>query len=478
MTYLLIEYQQQKCRIGIDAFPITIGRDPANSIVLQDAKASRFHLKIKKNLSTVVAHDLDSRNGTCLNGKKIKNAPIKNHDQLLIGNTTLTFINTVNLAENIANTLLLGLNNVTKLPEKNFQHHRQEINQLLKQCETSAVYQQVQKECVKLLSFNKLEKVAMKICLYAKKILPTCEAAMFFHWDADHQHLFPVTQKHWGKKNDFKVSSKWLAQAINRRQAILSYSERENITILPVLLYGKTPVALLQIEHQQIEQHAIAALQMLLQRSASHIQMLSLTDTLNRWSISMINSITKTIEEKDTYTMGHSERVRKHVGGIASVLELDEITTKNLEASALCHDVGKIGIPDNILKKSTMLDNAEYEEMKLHPVIGAEVVSHLPNSKNFVSGILYHHERWNGTGYPEGLAGEKIPFFARIIAVADSFDAMVSGRSYSGFIPPKEAIAKLLRETDIYDPEILKAFAQAYDCEKINLKSNTLIQKI
>ena len=191
----------------------------------------------------------------------------------------------------------------------------------------------------------------------------------------------------------------------------------------------------------------------------------------------MIKSITRTLEEKDTYTMGHSERVGRYSLAIAQVLGLDSNTQQNLLASALCHDVGKIGIPDSILKKSSLLRSDEYEEMKQHPVLGAEIVAHIPNSADFVSGILHHHERWNGTGYPEGLAGEDIPFFARIIAIADSFDAMVSGRTYSGFMNEAEALEKLLEETDLYDPEILQAFASAYQDKKIKAKTDTLIEK-
>jgi HD-GYP domain-containing protein (c-di-GMP phosphodiesterase class II) len=141
--------------------------------------------------------------------------------------------------------------------------------------------------------------------------------------------------------------------------------------------------------------------------------------------------------------------------------------------SALCHDVGKIGIPDAILKKASILSAEEYEEMKLHPKIGVDIISNMPNARKFLSGIKSHHEKWDGTGYPDGLAGEEIPFFGRIVAIADVFDAMVSGRAYSGFMDQSDAIQRLVEESELFDPEILKACVRAHDSGSLTLKTNT-----
>ena len=141
--------------------------------------------------------------------------------------------------------------------------------------------------------------------------------------------------------------------------------------------------------------------------------------------------------------------------------------------SSLLHDVGKIGIPDSILKKASLLTSEEYEEMKLHPSIGAKIVAHLPNAARFVSGVKHHHEKWDGTGYPDGFIGEDIPFFARIVALADVFDAMVSGRSYSGFVDQSDAIERLQDEKELFDPEIFKSFTRAYENGILTIKTST-----
>ena len=139
----------------------------------------------------------------------------------------------------------------------------------------------------------------------------------------------------------------------------------------------------------------------------------------------------------------------------------------------MCHDIGKIGIPDAILKKASHLSEDEYEEMKLHPTIGAEIVSHMPNAHRFISGVKHHHEKWDGSGYPDGLAGEDIPFFGRIVGIADVFDAMISGRAYAGFIDEADAIERLVREQQFFDPEILKAFVRAHEKGSLNFRTST-----
>lgn len=194
---------------------------------------------------------------------------------------------------------------------------------------------------------------------------------------------------------------------------------------------------------------------------------------LDSWLFGVMDTMMSTIEAKDTYTRGHSERVSSYAMAIADEMKLHKDVKRLLMISALCHDIGKIGIPDSILKKASLLSSEEYQEMKLHPTIGSNIISHLPNAQKIISGVKYHHEKWDGTGYPEGLAGEDIPFFGRIVALADVFDAMVSGRSYSGFMDQDDAVERLMNEGDLFDPEVLKAFVRACEKGSISLKTST-----
>jgi HD-GYP domain-containing protein (c-di-GMP phosphodiesterase class II) len=165
--------------------------------------------------------------------------------------------------------------------------------------------------------------------------------------------------------------------------------------------------------------------------------------------------------------------VSKYALAIADELKLNRGLKKLLLMSSLCHDIGKVGIPDAILRKASLLSVDEYEEMKNHPVIGARIVAQIPNAKRFISGIKYHHEKWDGSGYPDGLVGEQIPFFGRIIGVADAFDAMISGRSYSGFMSEEKAVEELSQEKGLFDPDVIKAFSKAFDNGRVTQRTST-----
>lgn len=481
MSYFLIQRDTQRYRVRVESFPLSIGRDPVNGIALDDPGASRFHVKIKKRNLSHIIQDLGSKNGTYLNGEKIINSVLRNNDQIQIGNTTLTFVHASNLHKSIEDTLALELKEIANHPlsAKDLTLRRIDPSQMIKECEQKTINCKRVYEChANLTLATDMNDVSQQLLARIKEFMPTIINTALFTWNDKTNSLSPLAFKNYQSSTHFKIDSAHLAQVINRHQVLLLDSPQTSIAILPMLLFG-IPICLAHLEFplQPQSEKALGLIQTLLQRCAPHFEMLSLYKELNNWSMSMIKSITRTLEEKDTYTMGHSERVGKYALGIATELGLDPKTKHNLLASALCHDVGKIGIPDSILKKSDLLRSDEYEEMKLHPVLGAEIIGHIPNSKDFISGVLYHHERWNGTGYPEGLAGEKIPFFGRIIAVADSFDAMVSGRSYSGFISAEEAFEKLLIETDLYDTEILESFAKAWQNNRIKIKTDTLIQK-
>ncbi len=146
--------------------------------------------------------------------------------------------------------------------------------------------------------------------------------------------------------------------------------------------------------------------------------------------INSVRALAAAIDAKDPYTRGHSERVARYAVSIAKAMELRPEEIRKVKLSALLHDVGKIGIDDRILRKPTALTDEEFEVMKLHPSKGAAIMSAIPQLADVVPGMRHHHEKWEGGGYPDGLKGEEIPLLARIVSVADTFDAMTTTRPY------------------------------------------------
>ena len=185
------------------------------------------------------------------------------------------------------------------------------------------------------------------------------------------------------------------------------------------------------------------------------------------------HSIAAIIAAKDTYTAGHSERVTRYSVAMARLLKLDRETSNNLLISALCHDVGKVAISDAVLRKPGLLGADEMEEMKQHPLIGSKIVSCFPLSGPILSGIRHHHERLDGTGYPDGLVGDQISLFARVIGIVDAFDAIVSGRSYSGFSTEEQAVEILCKMPDSFDSDLLRIFASGVGNGLITLRTET-----
>lgn len=187
-------------------------------------------------------------------------------------------------------------------------------------------------------------------------------------------------------------------------------------------------------------------------------------DKLQKAYLDIVQTIRATVEAKDTYTRGHSDRVSAYSVLLGKYLNLSPEDLEILRIGGLFHDVGKIGIPDTILLKNGKLTDEEYTEIKKHPKIGADILDNSDMFKDIIPFVKYHHERYDGRGYPEGLSGENIPYIARIAAVADSFDAMSSKRVYRDSLPKeivKEEIIKNLGTQ--FDPEIGAIFLEIID---------------
>ena len=183
--------------------------------------------------------------------------------------------------------------------------------------------------------------------------------------------------------------------------------------------------------------------------------------------LELTQALATTIDAKDKYTSGHSRRVAEYSKMLAAALGKDEKTQQKIYLFALLHDIGKIGIPDWIINKQDKLTEEEYAEIKKHPQIGYEIlksISILPNLKN---GVRWHHERIDGTGYPDGLKGSDIPEFARIISVADAYDAMTSNRSYRDSLPQEQVRSEIIKHIGSqFDKTIAEKMIEIIDTDK------------
>lgn len=205
-------------------------------------------------------------------------------------------------------------------------------------------------------------------------------------------------------------------------------------------------------------------LNFVLDKASSSIENFALYENLYESLFSILYAFVETLEARDAYTKQHSARVTRYAATMAKALGRSDEEIEILQVAANLHDIGKIGIPDHILLKPGKLTEEEYEVIKRHPLIGSHIIGHFDMWSKEQRVIRAHHERWDGRGYPDGLKREQIPYLARIIAIADVYDALTSDRSYRTRMPVDKAVA-ILRENSgsQFDPEIAELFLHLLD---------------
>jgi HD-GYP domain-containing protein (c-di-GMP phosphodiesterase class II) len=203
----------------------------------------------------------------------------------------------------------------------------------------------------------------------------------------------------------------------------------------------------------------------LLGATASHMAIFmenaALYEDLGAMFLGTLEALTASIDAKDRYTCGHSRRVAHLTQQLAAAIGLDEHAVSRCHIAGLVHDVGKIGVPEAVLLKPGRLDAQEFAWIRRHPEMGHRILKDIPQLADVLPGVLYHHERWDGKGYPQGLRREEIPLIARLIGLADSFDAMSSSRTYRSALPRAEVLREIERcAGSQFDPELARAFVR------------------
>ena len=233
---------------------------------------------------------------------------------------------------------------------------------------------------------------------------------------------------------------------------IFSYSVSGILGILVVA----GPLALLRYSQMQFVKRTETAVNELRSKNEELIQRSFEIDTLNE---TLLQTLAKVIDYRDPYVYGHSEYVAKYASKIAEELGLPADKVETIYQAGLLHDIGKLGVPERVLLKPGILTKEEYEVVKQHSIIGAELLESNPSLHDIIPWILHHHERYDGQGYPSQLAGEEIPIEARILALADAVDAMASDRPYRTALDPSSILDELRKNEGLqFDPRVTEAF--------------------
>jgi diguanylate cyclase (GGDEF)-like protein len=198
-------------------------------------------------------------------------------------------------------------------------------------------------------------------------------------------------------------------------------------------------------------------------------QLAGLDAKFKRLFVDALGGLISALEARDEHTANHSAKVRRYAMMIARKMSLPQRTVEHVGRAAMLHDIGKIGLPDNVLRKASSLTKQEWELVRRHPIMSVRILEGMEFLDQEIPAVRYHHERFDGGGYPEGLAGSSIPLAARILAVADAFDAMVSSRVYRDGMGVAAALEEIRGNSGTqFDPAVVEAFFQVVQEEKIN----------
>ena len=498
ITLVVVDQDGNRSSYRAPGLPLTIGRGNDNHLVLNDAKVSRNHLRVDYCDDRIVIEDLSSKNGTYVDGKLISpGSPIVATGKVIIGSTKIKFIahnaHDTNVPERQVDSDIIPRIGVTatELPVRqkitDFADANVELSANRSVKFTIEPLTSTTTRIVSPLVYEKYLAVSRETSIDQACATLSREVLSFLPEIKKISYLFCKTNG--GRAENFsqKVAQSEFAQAYlvanSEAGAILVKNVGDISVVHKAIMAIRSELLILDIDidrrltPQQID--SLVQLQSLANLCAPAFESLLLREGLEQVFTGMLETLVATVEAKDTYTYGHSERVCRYATVIADELKLDSEQKKNLIISALCHDIGKVAIPDMILKKPTLLSVDEFEEMKSHPTIGADLLANVPNVERFIGGIKHHHERWDGTGYPDGLRGENIPLFARIIALVDCYDAMTSGRTYSSFVSGEEAADRLIHSNaELYDPEIVKVFARVCEQGRISKEYDTLLPAV
>lgn len=234
---------------------------------------------------------------------------------------------------------------------------------------------------------------------------------------------------------------------------------------------GKDQIVIFRGASDLVPQH-------LAERTDAIVDRIERGDGEYRSALSMISALTAAIDAKDHYTYAHSKNVARYAATLAVAAGLNDDQVRTIYAAGLLHDIGKISIPENILNKTGKLEDGEYRVMKDHVNNSIEMIRHLPEMDYLIPAVLGHHERWDGKGYPRGIAGEEIPISARCLAIADVFDAMTTDRPYRRGLPLEYALEEIRKGAGTqFDPSLAKTFAQLIRSRSIPLSPQAAARK-
>jgi HD-GYP domain-containing protein (c-di-GMP phosphodiesterase class II) len=492
---------------------ISLGRLKGCDVVVDDEAASRRHCTVTAREDVCVVADLQSANGTFVNEKRIATVELQKGDKIRIGSTVIELTDvmdntsavskpaggslgassttSLNIVETRSNTLVQRAVDPTKLEFLSQVYKRKDESHLL--ASTQKYLTTLHKVSDLLSRASSVEALFDSIVQAILEVTGGDRAAVLIkNHETGAVDMVTVRTKDGKVAGEVKLSrtvvndvlEKGISAFTDDALADERYGGGESIVRQRIRSVMCAPMrttdqilGVLYVDSQMAREFSEAELELLAavgNQSGIALHRAKLMQEVEKLFLDVMKAIASIIDAKDGYTHKHSERVSAFGVRLAKHLGFDADARAVVELSGLLHDVGKIGVPDAILNKPGKLTDSEFKEMRLHPLHGARILSNIHSAKvvSLLPGVKYHHERWDGKGYPEGLKGEEIPLLGRVLGVADFLDALTSDRSYRKGLPLEEALQMVKDlEGQAFDPVVVKAAVELHEKGELALPS-------
>ena len=487
---------EENLSVTDEDLPFTIGRDKESLLHIKSTAVSRNHAILYAEDGVHYVKDLDSTNGTFLNGKKVKKSKLSAGDRVVVANVEILIENSpallsptqspLDLTVSIDNPIQVDPTVTIRNPDEdvvveNFLD-KETTHDLSRSHSALQTLYHADKVLRDIEDFKQLLDNLMDLIM---EVMPASRGYIFL---INQENGMPVpyvrrSPETLGEDAEIVVSKTILQTAVEQKESILSndalvderFVDSKSVAAAKVrsamcapLVNRSKVMGIIYLDSTDksnlFSKDDLSLLSALALKAGIALDNARLYDDMRNNFYNTVETLVRAIQARDQYTSGHSARVTRYSLMIADRLNLSTKQKHQLYLASMLHDIGKIGIPDDLLNRPGKLSEEELQKIRDHVTMGANMLKAMGEMHPIVPLILHHHEAWDGSGYPDGLKGEQIPELSRIIAVADTFDAMTSDRPYRQARSRDEAVAELRRCSGTsYDPKMVDVFVEILD---------------
>ncbi len=466
------------------------GREESCDVHLPEVGVSRQHFAIEWSGREFTITDLGSSNGTYVNSERIKSSPLKPEDLVVAGEAVLQFcVQEAIQKAGKASTITFVANDWKEQGSdrlKKLRASEHDFIETILEAYAGEKIERLQKALAAVYKVGNILSAEEDLDSALRQVMDTIgetfgpDHAVLLLCEEDQTTIarkIPWTREA-EKGREIVLSRTIVEQSIKKGLSILTddpLSDKRFAGSQSIVTHGIRSALCVPMEaHRRIvgalyldivrpqarfSERDMELLAAIAKMAGIAVERMQLVHDMKALFFNSIRALVAAIEAKDSYTRGHSERVSTLATLLSREMALPDAEVDLVEIAGILHDVGKIGVPEEILKKTGKLTPDEYAVMKRHPAVSESILRNFKNTGSILAGIRHHHERFDGTGYPDSLSGDTIPLHARILAVADAYDAMVTRRPYKPSMTQEQALAEIRRCTGTqFDPKIVESF--------------------